>query len=204
MGDLYIVAIEGLSALKSLDTLPDNILRNAQRAVNSTIRKARSTSRSAMEDQVNFPRGYLTGKDGRLEQRLARGKELKGYLVGRDRPTSLSRFVQGGLRVQGQGVPRAAGLTVEVKPGVAKRLPTAFAMKLRNNNIGIAMRLPRGKSPTKKGGGVEIRNSGSNSSLWLLYGPSVDQVFVKTREMIRDDMEEFMEREFERLMQAEI
>ena len=37
-------------------------------------------------------------------------------------------------------------------------------------------------------------------NLYLLYGPSVDQVFVDVRNAVRGDLETLLEREFERLL----
>ncbi len=198
MSEVYAVAIEGLSALKSIDDLPDDVLRSARMAVNATIRRTQTAAARSMESQINFPRGYLTGQKGRLSiAKFASDKDLEGKIVGRDRPTSLARFITGATRTAGSGAPRAAGVTVEVKPGIAKRMPKAFVMKLRNGNTGLAVRTKDGRAPSQ---GAKLIAKG----LYLLYGPSVDQVFVKTREYVKDDAEAFMQREFERLVAAGI
>lgn len=192
MAETYAVAIEGLSSLGDLDNLPKNILLNAQRAVNATVRHARQSAADDIYRRVKYPRGYLEGKSGRLQiAKFASGKDLEGIIVGRDQPTSLARFIVGGARAPGKGAPRDKGVTVQVSPGIAKRMPGAFVIKLKNNNLGLAVRSPKAPSPWAK----RLSNN-----LWLLYGFSVDQAFRLARERIAAGEEEFMEREFERLM----
>lgn len=188
MGDTYAVAIEGLSALRSFDKIPENIRLAAQRAVNKTTQRAVPLSAREMERQVMFPRGYLSGQGNRLSvTKKASGNDLEGRVTGRDRPTSLARFIRGGAR------PGDRGVTVEVKPGVARFMPSAFVMKLRNQNLGLAVRTRNGRPPS-----MGAKQIGPN--LYLLYGPSVDQVFVDVRNAVRGDLETLLEREFERLL----
>lgn len=190
-GEIYGVAIEGLSALSDFDHLPDNVLKAARLAVNATARRGVPVAARSMERQVNFPRGYLTGQDGRLSiSKFASANDLEARIKGRDRPTSLARFVRGSLKTSG----KRSGVTVEVKPGQAKNMPGAFALRLNNGNIGLALRTKNGRPPSM---GAKLIGKG----LYLLYGPSVDQVFVKTREYVGDELETYMEREFERLME---
>lgn len=196
MADVYAVAVEGISNLGELDNLSQQILKAARMAVNATTRQARTVSARSMEQQVKFPRGYLTGSSGRLAiSKFASDNDLTGTVTGRDRPTSLSRFVVGGARPPGQGAPRGGGLTVEVKPGLAKRMPGAFIIKLKNNNLGLAL---RSKTPPSLGA-KKIDNN-----LYLLYGASVDQVFNKTREQVADGLEVYMDREFNRLLELKL
>ncbi|TPI86359.1 phage tail protein [Mesorhizobium sp. B2-8-9] len=190
--EIYGVAVEGLSSLSDFDHLPDNVLKAARLAVNATARRGVPVAARSMERQVNFPRGYLTGQDGRLTiSKFASANDLEARIKGRDRPTSLVRFVRGSAKTVGK---RSGGVTVEVKPGQAKRMPGAFALQLKNGNIGLALRTKSGRPPSM---GAKLIGKG----LYLLYGPSVDQVFVKTREYVGDELETYMEREFERLVE---
>lgn len=187
MADYYAVAIEGIRALDSLDNIDPKITKTARMAVNAAIRRAQSLAARSMENQVNFPRGYLTGDAGRLQiARFASDNNLEATLRGRDRPTSLARFVSGGAKPGKKG-----GVSVEVDPGIAKRMPGAFAIRLRNNNIGLAIRT---KNPPSTGAKQIADN------LFLVYGPSVDQVFNMTRLEIRDDVEDYLNDEFTRLL----
>ncbi len=192
MAEYFAVAIEGLNAFDQLDKLDPKIIQAARMAVNDTVREARRVAARSMEQQVNFPRGYLTGQAGRLKiAKFATNDDLSGIVRGRDQPTSLARFVSGGAKVGS----KEKGVSVEVDPGLAKYMPSAFAIKLRNSNIGLAYRTKDGKPPNSVG----AKKLGKG--LYLLYGPSVDQVFNATRGMIKEDMEEHMRREFERLLE---
>lgn len=198
MQEVYGVAIEGLRDLQAIDKLPDEIVKAARMAVNATVRRSQATAARSMERQVKFPSGYITGQAGRLRiTKLASAHDLEGKVTGRDRPTSLARFIKGTPRLPGSGAPRQAGVMVEVKPGIARRMPGAFAIRLRNSNIGLALRTKDGRPPSA---GAKLIGKG----LYLLYGPSIDQVFVETRNLIRPDMEEYMEREFLRLVDLKL
>lgn len=187
MAEYYAVAIEGIKALDVLNDLDPKITKAAKMAVNAAIRKAQTLGAKSMRQQINFPATYLTGSEGRLAiARFASDSSLEAVLRGRDKPTSLARFVVGGAKVGKRG-----GVSVEVDPGSARRMPGAFAIKLRNNNIGLAVRT---KNPPSMGAKKLAEN------LYLLYGPSVDQVFNMTREQISGDVEEYLNTEFTRLI----
>lgn len=191
MADYYAVAVSGIKSLDGADDLDGKIIKTARMAVNDAIRRARTLAARSMENQINFPRGYLTGDDGRLAiARYASDNNLEAVLRGRDRPTSLARFIPGGARPGQKG-----GVSVEVDPGLAQFMPSAFAIRLRNNNIGLATRLAARPSM----GAKEIA-----PGLYLLYGPSVDQVFNKTRDEITGDVEDYLNNTFTRLMGLEL
>ena len=69
------------------------------------------------------------------------------------------------------------GIGVSVAAGGRKKfIKRAFVMKLRNGNLGLAVRSAPGKQPE---GAWKPKPIGKN--LWLLYGPSVDQVLMSAR-----------------------
>jgi len=190
----YGVFVEGLVGLDELDQLDETIEKNLVLTINDTLREGRKLAAREMEDQVNFPRGYLTGDNGRLSiEKFATGGNMLGILRGRDRPTSLARFVKGGASVKGS---RRGGVNVSVSPGIVKPFKTAFLMQLKAGNLGLAIRTKDKKAPTAAFKPKEIA-----PGLWLLYGPSVDQVFNETREMIKPVLEEHMRDKFSELME---
>lgn len=206
MAEQYAVAIEGLDALKSFDDIPKDIIKAARMTINSAAKRAYASAGRNIRRQVNFPAGYLTGEKGRLQiTKFATNENLESVITGRQRPTSLARFVNGSFSVGGA---RKAGVRVEVKPGSVRRLPGAFLIRLRagtasldtKSNLGLAVRTRNGHPPP----GYKPLPLGKN--LWLLYGPSVDQVFysVRTKRGVAQDItpeiESFMEKEFLRLM----
>ena len=87
-----------------------------------------------------------------------------------------------------------------VKPGMARMLRRAFVFELKNGNRGLAMRTSGGRPL----GAYRPTPLGKN--LWLLYGPSVDQVFGGTgvAQEISPELVDYLEHEFHRLLDAEI
>lgn len=191
----YVFIVEGLDALGSLDALDPEIIEAARQAVNRTVDRARTRSAEEIRRQVNFPAGYLSGDDSRLKvTQRATNSRLEAVISGRRRPTSLARFVVNSSR--------AAGTSVSVHPGSVKRMQRAFLMKLRRgkldisqgHNVGLAIRTD-GEAPKRAYKPIKI-----SEELYLLYGPSVDQVFRTVREDVSKDTEEFLQAEFNRLL----
>lgn len=191
-GGRYVVAVEGLEAL-DLDQVPEKIKQFAARAINTTARRYRTKAAREMREQVNFPARYLTGAEsGRLRvARFASPESLAATIRGRDRPTSLAQFVKG---------PRRGGRkspTVEVAPGHRVKMNRAFLMSLKSENVGLALRVSPGERVENKRKMVQVANN-----LYLLYGPSVDQVFRSVAEDVSEDASVFLEQEFTRLTEA--
>lgn len=197
MADEYVFAIEGLNNLKSIKDLPDEVLLAAVRAINETTERARAQSAREIRRQVNLPQSYLTGQNARLRiKQRANRTRLEGIVEGRHRPTSLARFASGTPGTQG-------GVMVQVKPGFARFMRKAFLIRLRAGsgitdtkfNLGLAIRLRPGERVRNK---KEMVGIGAN--LYLLYGPSVDQIFRTVAEDISGNTADFLESEFLRLM----
>lgn len=170
-----------------IEEIPADIRRAAMRAVNRTADRARTASAREMRNQVNFPASYLNA-EGRLQvSKRASSDDLEAKVTGRQAPTSLARFVQGTPK-------RGAGVQVAVKPGAARFIKRGFLMKLKNNNVGLALRTdgspPKGAYKPKK----------ISDNLYLVYGPSVDQVFRTVAEDVSEPMADYLEREFNRLL----
>jgi hypothetical protein len=149
-----------------------------------------------MRMQVAFSASYLSGQGGRLSiTKRARRGSLESVITGRHRPTSLARFATNARRS------RVPGARVEVKPGLATFLPRAFFVNLRSgntdtkNNVGLAIRLPDGQRPDRAYKPTQL-----GKNLWLLYGPSIDQVFDDVATDISPGTVDQLEAEFLRLM----
>lgn len=202
MGARYVFAVEGLDAIKSIEDIPADVLVAARQAVNKTTDRARAASAREIRRQVALPASYVSGENGRLRvSKRASGTDLEGIVTGRQRPTSLARFVRGSLT---PGKTPKQGIKVEVKPGGARFLPGAFLMKLKAGsqaldtqaNLGLAIRTKGGRKPSKA-----YRPMPIGKNLWLLFGPSVDQVFRSVAPEIAPAQGEFLETEFLRLME---
>lgn len=168
------IVAEGLDAMRGhLEFLPNASKEAARIAINSVATgSGLKLLRKDMEEDVAFPAGYL---DARVfVKRKAYNENLEAVLAGRTRPTSLARFVREG-RLGGKG-----GVKVAVKPGTSKAMPNAFLMRLRAGkaamqdqyNLGLAIRLKPGERILNKRTMISL-----DRNLYLLYGPSVDQVF---------------------------
>jgi hypothetical protein len=188
----YVVAVEGLDSL-DLTEVPFQIKRFASQAINGTARKFRTESSRRIREQVNFPARYLDSKqDGNLRiTQNATADVMEAVIEGRFRPTSLARFVTG-ARTGGRKSP-----TVEVSPGNREKMNRAFLMNLRSGNVGLAIRVGEGERIENKTRMVRV-----SSGLYLLYGPSVDQVFRQVAEDVKDDAAAYLEQEFIRLSEA--
>lgn len=196
--DVYAIAVEGLEGLEDVAGLPSRINQAAQRAINRTLDTTRTSSAKKIREQVNLPARYLQGSASRLTiAKKARNTDLEGIIRGRERPTSLARYVSGSTK------PGKAGVRVEVKPGSAIEMKKAFLIRLPQGsnltdtqfNLGLAVRLREGERLGNKKNMVRL-----SRGLVLLYGPSVNQVFRDVAEDEAGPAADKLEREFLRLL----
>lgn len=185
----FVVAVEGLEELDDIENLDGAILRRARQAINGTLRRARTEIDREIRQQVAFKARYLSTRL-RVTQ-YAQGKSLQGTITGRDKPTSLARFAT-------SSKPGQRDVRVQVAPGSRKRMQRAFLMPLSNGNLGLAMRLKAGESMRNK---RYMRRVGKG--LYLLYGPSVNQVFAGVAEDEVDTVAAWLQQEFTRLMELD-
>jgi hypothetical protein len=183
--------------------LPEIADHAAQLAINDTARFARREGVRHVMEEVNYKKSYLGGEDGRLGvTRFATRGKLEAVVSGRDRATSLARFAVSPVRFG-----RQKGIKVEVSARHgAETLKRAFYMRLRrgksfdpeNANVGLAVRLGKGETLSNSRAALDI-----GGGVYLLYGPSVDQVFKGVAADIVDDVSDHLEeqfiRQFERL-----
>lgn len=188
--DEYAVFVEGLGDIEELENLSADITKNIMRAINTTADRFRTKSDRDMRQEIAFSATYL--RDKLTVSKKATQSNLEAVISGRDRPTSLARFVTSGKRGQ-------QGVTVQVKPGKTESLERAFLITLKNGNRGLAVRLGKGQT---------LRNSSRakrlSDNLYLLYGPSVDQVFKGVADDEAPKALAFLEQEFLRLQDARI
>lgn len=167
----YLIHSEQLKGMYTyFEQAPEIAKLSASLALNQVAeRKALPLLRKAIGSQIAFPTGYLDSPDRLRISRKASPNRLETVITGRDRPTSLARFAPG----QTPEGSRGKSLTVQVKHGRAKRLAKAFLIRLRNDNIGLAIRLKQGETVRNKN---DVKAVSMGKGLYLLYGPSVDQV----------------------------
>lgn len=154
-------------ARQFFEDLPDITEQAVMMSINQVAeRKAVPMIRRDVESQIAFPAGYLDQPDRLGVTRKANRNNLEAVITARDRATSLARFAPGQTPENSRGKP----ITIQVKKGRSKQLNKGFLVRLKNGNIGLATRdkstISRAYKPVMLGRGV-----------YLLYGPSVDQVF---------------------------
>jgi hypothetical protein len=153
--------------------------------------------RANLRTQVAFPDGYLDDPRRLSVSKRASERDLEGIIEGRKRPTSLARFAVN----RGQIGRRAASnpVRVRVKPGQTRTIGKGFLIRLRGgagsddgaSNIGLAIRLKPGERVLNKTAMRPFKGG-----LYLLYGPSVDQVFESAAIDESDSIATDLEAEF--------
>lgn len=206
---VIVVAFDGIEEVASrFRRTPAQVDAAVMRALNKTGTRTRTRLARIIRDQVNLPASYLGPSAGRLVvgEKATRSK-LEVRIDGRDRPTSLARFSPDRAkatrgRVYSPGVAVKAGGSARPVGGVEfSRL-----LVLNSGNIGLAVRTKGNARPAGAYSPTRMRNG-----MWLLYGPSVDQVLMGARARnggafgdVEDEMMEFLRDEFLRLMKVEI
>lgn len=194
------VLAEGITDLQRYLDLAPAVTRQAARlAINDTAsRKGITAIRDLMQEQVAFPRGYLAGDRLGVTQ-WATEERLQAAITGRERPTSLARFA-----ISGSPSTPKAPVILRVNPASREKMARAFLIRLRgaedSYNLGLAIRLRPGEVLANKN--VMAKKMGQGG-LYLLYGPSVDQVFrtvaVDASPIIADELASQFIRQFDRL-----
>lgn len=193
--------------LTYLQAWPKQTTRALALAINDTMRDvALPRAREIMYGQVNFPAGYLEDPDHLDIEQFAQPEYLVGIIAGRDRPTSLARFATAAPGPQtGRWTPVGA---VEVHPGEQKfgMVGRAFIIPLRagsvtGGNVGLAIKLRKGERLHNIREFTPIQIF---PDVYILYGPSVDQVFrgvaADLVPEVTSALEKEFHRQFERLM----
>jgi hypothetical protein len=159
-------------------------------------RKAAPLMRQSVTDQVNLSKAYVKGRIG-VSQR-ATNENLEARVTARTRATSLARFSIGASAV-GQGP-----VTVQVKRGQSRKIRGGFLIRLRVGNqelgnVGLAIRLGVGEDVVgKKFTARAISGEQGKSRLYLLYGPSVQQLALSAAVGALDEVGDGMIAEYDR------
>jgi len=193
--------------VKYLRDYPKVSRKAGRLAINDTIRRGRRMVKQEILSQVNLPPSYLN--DARLTEVLATEKNLRGAIIGRRRPTSLARFGAEQLYQPNKTRPgrKRAGVSLKVKRRRVV-IPNAFLMDLKTGakdggNRGLAIRLPEGERPKRRFRAKPLYKN-QTSNVWLLYGPSVNQVMSSEKngesmiDQMKPQLNSYLNREFRR------
>lgn len=175
-----LIEYEALTGLEELiEAFPAATKTAARIALNDVAGgEGLAVYRKAIMDQIDYQDGYLTTDRLGVTNR-ATDSDLAVTISGRQRATSLARFAQG----QTVSSTRRKGVKVRVKRGgPAQLMERAWLVRLNrgssqsrdNFNVGLAIRLEPGERLRNK---REVRSVQLDQNVYLLYGPSVDQVF---------------------------
>jgi hypothetical protein len=192
-----------------LDRLPEIAQQAARLAINDVTRKGYAEARKKIAGDVNLPTSYLDGDSGGKPRlyisKFAKDNDLNASITGRQRATSLARFDAKQLYAPSKsGGRKKAGVSVRVK-NQRKKMPAAFLIKLRrgtadDGNVGLAIRVPAGQKINNKN--IQGRPLGGNGNrtddVYLLYGPSVQQVFGRVSEEMIPTLDRDLNVEFRR------
>lgn len=180
---------------------PQVSVKAVRMAINDVAKgKGMTMIREAMGDQIDFPPGYLYG-DRLNVSRWATDLNPEAIITARKRATSLARFASGT-----PASTRRRGVTVRVKKGKTTYLKNAWLVRLNrgasltedNYNIGLAVRL---------GPGERLDNKSTTHRSWLIkdkvaliYGPSVNQVFLNVAQVLASPIGDMVAAEYTRQM----
>lgn len=181
--------IEGLKeirdAVKPLERAEKRITRIARRAANSTARRGRTVLRRRIQQQVNLKARDINKE---ITTQTARGGSTTAIIRVSAKDKQLSNF---GARDTKKGV------TVRVKAGGSRKLIRgAFMPRLKSG-----AELGQKRAVAVRTGGKFPRSR--NAAFRVLYGPSVYQVFRKSRRAFRKVLDRILERETARLIRVE-
>jgi hypothetical protein len=196
---LKTIGLEGFG--KELRELGDNAGRIAAQTINAGAEYAHDIGRSSMLDEIAFPAGYLDSGGRFFVSQSATTKKPEARISARDRATSLARFVVGNPQAYKRG-----GVRVRVsRKKSATTLRGAWLTGINNANRGLAVRVaPGGTIPGRRKGvaGLPKLRADKGGTSYLLYGPSVNQVFKGVGHDITPKVGEFMRKDFSRRFQA--
>lgn len=204
MSNVLEINLDGVKDLKEFfDTAPDTVTAAARDAINGAVKFGYAESSRQIRAEVNFTQDYIgsVAQGNRLTvSRYATQNSLEGAITAEPRAVSLARFADD-RTLGGKN-----GVTVKVKAGGSSRtMATAFLIKLAagtapvtqdNFNIGLAIRLKPGQTLGNKT--TVIPYSKGDPNLYLLYAPSVDQVFRDVRDKVTPAVQDFLTTEFYR------
>ncbi|MBT9159042.1 MAG: hypothetical protein DDT26_00291 [Dehalococcoidia bacterium] len=195
------IEISGLQELQSLFERGPEAAEIAERlAVNDTIDWARRQASKRIRGEIAFRARYLGNgdDDGALSvPKKSRGSGDYAVLRARNDARSLASFAtpRFGPGKRNPKLRVGTGRSTNIERGFGVRLRRGNAdIDSENYNLGLAIRLKPGERVQNK---TRMRAFGT-SGLYLLYGPSVAQVFDDVAIEMRDEVANYLADQFVR------
>jgi hypothetical protein len=186
---MFEIETRGLEdMIAKVKEMPGDIDEALQLSINDSARLARREGAKQILEEVNYPRSYLRGEGSRLSiSQFATRSNPEAVVTGRDRATSLARFATSKPKFG-----RQRGVKVKVSTdGATQQLHGGFFLRLNNGNVGLAVRTRKGERLRNSRAAVALGNGA-----YLLYGPSVNQVFQGVAADIVDRVSDNLETQF--------
>lgn len=198
---VFSVKLDGFDKALSFygSGLEDILTEAARMAINDTARWAIVKFKEDMYRNVAFPAGYLDRDDRLTISKHASNASLSAEIFARSEPTSLAQFA---IAASNQG-----GIMVNVKRGaMPKRIRRGFIAGLKRGQVAKGNRGLIVRSEGKPSVAYKPKELKTYPNLWLVYGPSVYQVFRMSMDrfepMVQTKLEERFERHRQRLMRT--
>lgn len=193
---MITIGLDGEKAIASFAKFPKAAKEASRLSVISAARYAHSESAKEIFGQVNLLKGYIS--DRLTLKYSGSGESLAASITGRFQPTSLSRFTLSEPK-------KGKVVRVRVKRNGQAKRGKYFAVKLRQGseltdikfNVGLAIRVKPGQAFTGSDGAKLLR-SDKYGDTYLLYGPSINQIFRGVSQDLSKSIEEKLADEFER------
>jgi hypothetical protein len=147
----------------------------ASMALNETAQYARRITSAEIRKEIALRQGSISARI--RVRRTASPNDLEAIVSAEDRATSLANYSNSPRQF---GRQKRSPRVKVLSGGANQPMRGAFWIRLRGNNVGIAVRLKAGE---------RVRNKNKMSSVgrgvYLLYGPSIGQAFgSQARKMI--------------------
>jgi hypothetical protein len=147
----------------------------ASMALNETAQYARRITSAEIRKEIALRQGSISARI--RVRRTASPNDLEAIVSAEDRATSLANYSNSPRQF---GRQKRSPRVKVLSSGANQPMRGAFWIRLRGNNVGIAVRLKAGE---------RVRNKNKMSSVgrgvYLLYGPSIGQAFgSQARKMV--------------------
>jgi len=194
--------------IERMQKMPDIVTKASVMAVNEGARFGRAAALREMNSQVMLGKKYL-GDNLLIKKAQGNVGEIRAVVTGIQRPVSLARYAASSARAAFLGSKKQPkNMRIRVRTSSTGRvMPKAFFVRLRSGrefsethfNVGLAIRLKPGQQVQGRHiSGKPMAKTGSSASVYLLYGPSVDQVFRTVREDVSPEIVQRVRNEFGR------